>query len=488
MIKKKIKLTNFHTFVNLITSFFNKFDPKNIKNSKHSHLFLSLITFIIILFLYLVYLSIPSFYKNEVHDNLLNRLQNSFNQNLSLPKNIKYSIIPSPHFIYSDIKFLNDKNDKIISFAEIKELKIYISQKNLFNQSKIKVKYITIDKGNFYFDRENIKKLDFIFNSKISSDIIINNSNLFFKNKNKELVTLINSKNIKLKYDNKKKKNFVSLNGNIFNTPIKIESNVDYISKTNETNILLKDLKLKIKNLSDYKKKYSSYNEIKIFRTELNNNLKIDDDKLLINSSFSNFQLIPVDYQIDIDLDPFYFNSKIYLEKMNISQINSPIIFEDLIKNFVLGNNVINGKINFKIDEVKNNKIIENLNINLKFNSGEIFFKDANFKVKKIGNLSILSNSFELDDDRLILNGIFNLEIKNEKNFYRKFMVSKKNRFSLTKIKFEFVYNFATNKFYINKIIFNDDLKNIIDLQYEEVSNWAKFKKLIQNSTEYYSG
>ena len=301
-------------------------------------------------------------------------------------------------------------------------------------------------------------------------------------------MTLINSKNIQLKYDNKKKKNFVSLNGNIFNTPIKIESNVDYISKTNETNILLKDLKLKIKNLSDYKKKYSSYNEIKIFRTELNNNLKIDDDKLLINSSFSNFQLIPVDYQIDIDLDPFYFNSKIYLEKMNISQINSPIIFEDLIKNFVLGNNVINGKINFKIDEVKNNKIIENLNINLKFNSGEIFFKDANFKVKKIGNLSILSNSFELDDDRLILNGIFNLEIKNEKNFYRKFMVSKKNRFSLTKIKFEFVYNFATNKFYINKIIFNDDLKNIIDLQYEEVSNWAKFKKLIQNSTEYYSG
>ena len=50
------------------------------------------------------------------------------------------------------------------------------------------------------------------------------------------------------------------------------------------------------------------------------------------------------------------------------------------------------------------------------------------------------------------------------------------------------MYSFATNKFYIDKIIFNKDKNNIIDLQYEEINNWAKFKKLIQSSTVFYSG
>ena len=488
MIKKKTKLTILRTFTDFIAKFIHKFDKKNLKVSKSSIFNFILISSISSVFLYLIYLSIPSFYKDDLHIKLVKDLQKSFNQDLSLPKNIKYSIIPKPHFIYSDVKFLDKDETKISNFAEIKKLKIFISQKNLFNKQKIKIKYIVIEDGNFYFNKNNLKKLNFVFKSKINSDILIKKSNLFYKNNNKELVTLLSSKDIKFEFDKKNQRNLITLIGKIFNTSIKIQSDIDYISKKNNTNIYLKDLKLKIKNESIYKKKYSSYNQIKSFRTNLNSNIKINENRLYIKSNESNFQQIPLNYTIDIDLDPFSFNSTIHLDKINFNKLGSPIIIEDLVKNFILGNEVINGNIIFKIDEIKNNKLIDDLDLLLNLNFGKISFKKTKFKIKKIGTLNIISNSFQLNDDRLNFKGNFKLEIKNEKNFYKKFMIPKKNRFTLKNIEINSMYSFATNKFYVDKIIFNNDKKNIIDLQYEEIDNWAKFKKLIQNSTVFYSG
>ncbi len=488
MIKKKTKFTILRTFTDFIVKFINKFDQKNLKVSKTSIFNFILISSISSVFLYLIYLSIPSFYKNDLHIKLVEDLQKSFNQDLSLPKNIKYSIIPKPHFIYSDVKFLDKDETKISNFAEIKKLKIFISQKNLFNKEKIKSKYIVIEDGNFYFNKNNLKNLNFIFKSKINSDILIKKSNLFYKNNNKELVTLLSSKDIEIKYDKKIQKNSILLIGKIFNTPIKIQSVIDFISKKNNTNILLKDLKLKIKNESIYKKKYSSYNQIKSFRTNLNSKIKIDENRFYIKSIESNFQLIPLNYTMDIDLDPFSFNAAIQLDKINFNKLGSPIIIEDLVKNFILENDVLNGNIFFKIDEIKNNKLIDDLDLLLNLNFGKISFKKSEFKIKKIGNLNILSNSFQLDDNRLNFNGNFNLEVKNEKNFFKKFMIPKKNRFPLKNIQIKSMYSFATNKFYIDKITFNNDKKNIIYLQFEEIDNWAKFKKLVQNSTAFYSG
>lgn len=488
MIKKNIKLTILRTLIASITNFFNKFKLKNLKYPKSSYSNLILISVISMFFLYLIYLSIPSFYKNDLNELLTEDLEKSFNQDLSLPKNVKYSIIPAPHFTFSNVKFFNDDETNISNFAEIKELKVFISQKNLFKKSFIKPKYIVVKEGNFYFNKKNLKKLDFIFQSKLHSKIIIKKSNLFFKNQDKELISLLGSKNIQLNIDKKNKKNLITLVGKIFNTPIKIESVIDYLSKNNETSILLKDLKLKIKNTSSYNKSYSSYSEIKSFRTILNNNLKIDNNKLSLKSIDSNFQLVPVDYSIDIELDPFSFNSEISIEKININKLGSPIIIEDLVKNFILENEVINGEIKLKIKDIKNNKLIDHLYILLDLNSGKIFFKETYFKIKKIGYLNILSNNFELVDDRLSFRGNFNLDIENEKNFYKKFMVPKKNRFSLENIKINCQYNFATSKFYIKNIVFNDDVKNIVEFQYEEITNWATFKKLIQKSTKTYSG
>jgi len=487
MLKKKLKSTLFKSFFEIISNFFDKFNKKNFKNIKVSKINFSIILLISIIALYLLYLSLPAFYKHKVHYILSQDLNKILNQNLSLPKNIRYSIIPRPHFYYKDVKII-DNNSSTVNFAEFKNLKIFISQKNFFDRSKIIIKSVFMDQGNIYFDRNNLKKKDFIFYNKIISNISIKNSNIFFKNFDKELIALLNLEEVDLNYNKKINQNQIYLKGKIFNTPIKISSNVNYLLKKNETNILFKDLKLKIKNLSEYNKNYSSINKISTFRTELNSNIKIYNNEMLIKSNDSNIQLTPIKYSAQIELNPFFFSTEIDLEKINIKKLIYPILLEDLIKNFIMNNEVINGKIFFKIKNIKKNKLFKNLLLNLNFNSGKIELTNSIFKVKKIGDLNVVSNSFSLEDNRLIFSGKLKIDIKNDKNFYKRFMVSKKDRFKLNKLEIDMGYSFAENIFYINKIIFNDDLNNSVDLKFEEIQNWAKFKQIIQKAVYYYSG
>ena len=86
-------------------------------------------------FLYLLYLSIPSLYDTgRVQKALYEGLSDETGLNLSLSSNITYRILPSPHFFIKDAKIFYDKQDVSSEIAEIKNLRVFIKQKNLFNQ------------------------------------------------------------------------------------------------------------------------------------------------------------------------------------------------------------------------------------------------------------------------------------------------------------------------------------------------------------------
>ena len=65
------------------------------------------------------------------------KLIKDFKINFSISSNISYNILPSPHFLIKNAKILNDNNENPSALSEIKKLKIFISQKNLFNKEKI---------------------------------------------------------------------------------------------------------------------------------------------------------------------------------------------------------------------------------------------------------------------------------------------------------------------------------------------------------------
>ena len=102
-----------------------------------------LISAIVVLFIYIFYLSIPLLYdKNLVQNKIVTKLRDEFNINVSNSFDISYRILPKPHYLIKDIK---------TTLAEIKDLNIYISQNNFFNKDSIKINEVVIEDFNNFF-------------------------------------------------------------------------------------------------------------------------------------------------------------------------------------------------------------------------------------------------------------------------------------------------------------------------------------------------
>ena len=72
-----------------------------------------------LIFIYLLYLSIPSLYKSgRVQKVLTQEILSEFDLNISLSPKITYRILPAPHFLIDDSKLFNSKNN-IITGANI---------------------------------------------------------------------------------------------------------------------------------------------------------------------------------------------------------------------------------------------------------------------------------------------------------------------------------------------------------------------------------
>ena len=87
-----------------------------------------------LIFIYLLYLSIPSLYKSgRVQKVLTQEILSEFDLNISLSPKITYRILPTPHFSIKDSKLFNSKNNVNKEIGQIKQLKVHIKQTNFFN-------------------------------------------------------------------------------------------------------------------------------------------------------------------------------------------------------------------------------------------------------------------------------------------------------------------------------------------------------------------
>ena len=144
-------------FNNLIKKTIFKVQNKTNNNFQISNFNKYLIIFISLLFSYLFYLSIPILYnKTWVQSNIENQLFREFKINFSISSDISYRILPAPHFLIKDSKIFKQANDKTNSLADIKNLKVFISQNNFFNKEKTTIKYVKIDNANFSLLRNDL--------------------------------------------------------------------------------------------------------------------------------------------------------------------------------------------------------------------------------------------------------------------------------------------------------------------------------------------
>ena len=102
-------------FTNIVNKTILKVQNKTNSNFKISNFNKLLITFISLLFIYLFYLLIPTFYdKTWVQSRVEIKLYDEFKINISTSSDFVYRILPSPHFLIKDSKILRKILKKLI--------------------------------------------------------------------------------------------------------------------------------------------------------------------------------------------------------------------------------------------------------------------------------------------------------------------------------------------------------------------------------------
>ena len=450
-------------------------------NSKVSNFNKFIITFISLLFLYLFYLLIPSLYnKTWIQNNIETRLYKEFKINFSISSDIKYRILPSPHFLIKDSKIFKEDLEKAIPISEIKNLKVFIDQKNFFNKEKLTINKVIIDKANFSLLKNDFKTLSSISNKKFSNNSIeIRNSKIFFKDKKRTTIIIVKITKAFLFFDDLKLLNLFNLKGELFNIPFVFDLNNEiYGSKNNEIYIEAKKLKLKI--LNNYNKKSESLidglNTILIGNSKIFTKYNIEDHLIFFESGNSKIKNSKINHIGKLSFDPFDLKLDIRLEDYTLSELlNIDSVLGELIKTKLLFNKNIS--MNSSITTTSRNKddIFDTVKINFNIFNGEISLDHTKFINNKIGIIALDNNSLFFQEDKLILRSDIIIDIHNSNNLYSYLQTSKKFRKPIKNIFINLDYDFLSKHIEFNNIKIDgaNGSKEILTI-FEEFNDYSK--------------
>ena len=221
LLNKKVK-KQFLYINDLIESYFNKLkyfksNFKKILLNKENTVFLAIAVVVI---LTLSYLLIPTFYnKDRIQNQIKNQIFKKYKIDIKFNEKINYGLLPRPHFSAKNLSILREKKE----IGVTKNLKIFIGIDNFFSINKLDMKDLAFNKTDFsiYFD-------DFLFFKELlktepnENKIHFNNSNIFFKNQNDEVLFINKIYKSKFYYDSNNLQNIFIGKNEVFKVPFKL--------------------------------------------------------------------------------------------------------------------------------------------------------------------------------------------------------------------------------------------------------------------------
>tara|TARA_B110000238_G_scaffold169449_1_gene186365 strand:- start:422 stop:1906 length:1485 start_codon:yes stop_codon:yes gene_type:complete len=487
-------------FNNLIQKTIFKVQNKTNSKFKISNFNKYLITFIGLSFLYLFYLLIPLLYdKGWVQNTIENKIFNEYKINLSTSANISYRILPAPHFLIKNSKITLDgtKNQKFI--ADVKNLKIFLGQKNLFNKKKINIKELNIDNANFFLLRSDFKKLNELSNNQFAKKkIIISNSNIFFKDNLDEIITIIKIDKAIYFFDDKKKLNLFNLKGSTFGVPFVFDFTIknDSVIKK-KANIEVKSLNLNIFNefIHDHNSPLHGKNIISFPNTVIKTKYNMKEKLITFVSDNSQFSDSRIDYSGELLINPFNLDLNINLGNYKISKLFN---LNFLLNEFITSELLFNENLSLDLSILARTDSIQEL-----FHKAEINFNIVNSKINldntmfindKIGLLELDNSNLFVKNNKLILNTDILITIKDSKHLFSTLNTNKKSRKEIKNILINLNYNFFNNLIKFNKIkIDNNDVSDQLLIMMEgfndnNINNIVRSRQLINKILSIYEG
>ena len=486
-------------FNNLVKRTIFKVQNKTNNNFNISSFNKYLITFIASLFVYLFYLLIPILYdKTWVQASIETKLRDEFRINLSTSADITYRILPAPHFLIKDSKIIVNEDEKIKSIAEIKDFKIFLSQKSFFDKEKMTINKIVINDANFSILRSDFKLLNKFTSKKFSNkEIKINNSNIFFRDNLGEIISIIKVDKTTLFFDDKKISNFINLKGEVFNIPFNFDFNYHNNStKYKEINFSSKPLQLNIYNKSIIKNSITSgVNIISLLNSTINTRYNIKKKLIIFKSDNIRLNNSQINYDGEISINPFDLKLNINLDDHKISNLFkiNPILIQLAQSELLFNENI---SLNTTIISKSNakNEFFNNARINFDIINGKINFNKTKFINYNIGTLELSNSDLFLKNNELVFNSDILINIKNSENLFSFLNTKKSSRKDFKNILINLDYNFLSNKIKFNSLkIDNKDVSNqfltIIDgFNDNDMNNLIKSRRLLNELLKVYAG
>jgi len=458
-----------------------------------------LITLISLLFFYLFYLLIPLLYsKDWIQNNIESKILNEFKINISTSASISYRILPSPHFLIKDSKILLDKTKSKKSIADVKTLKVFISQKKFFNKEKMILTKLIINNANFSLLRNEIKILNDYNNQFSNKKIKIYNSNIFLNDNLNEIITIIKINKAILFFDNKKQLNLFNLKGNIFGTSFIFDfkrGNDSLSSK--EINFKVKSLKLNIFNKSIFEN--NNFNTGKNTILFLNNTIKtkynMKEKLITFESDNSRLNNSKIDYKGELSINPFDLDLNINLPQYKISKLfNFNSILKEFLKTELLFNDNLSLKLSIFAKANALHGLFQDAKINFNIINGKINLDNTTFTNNKIGLVQLNNSNLFLKNNELILNTNLIITVKDSKSLFSSLNTNKKSRKEIKNILVNLDYNFLNNEIKFNNIkIDNNIMKNAFlnamdSFSDNNLNNLTKSRRLINELFDLYEG
>ena len=486
-IKKQILSLNdlFENIFNKLKYF--KSNYKKILLNKNNRVFL----FVgILVILTLSYLSLPSFYNKEtVRSEIKNQLLKNYNIGLKLENEINYSFFPSPHFFIKNPIIVREKKE----IGKTKNLRVFIDGGNLLAINKINIRNLVFEKTDFNVYLEDFVFFENLLKTEPNDNIIsFKKSNIFFKNKDDEILFINKIFNSKFYYDSKNLQNVLVSKNEVFNVPFKIILRNDKFNREFLTKFDSNKIRLNIENIIDYENK-SKKGIMDILFINKTTTLEYELDQNSLNFfSFNNKN----SYKGTIDFKPFYFAAEFNYEGLSTKNLfDENFIFIDLINSELLNNKNFSANLDVNIKNITNVNELNDLRLKIFIEDGNINF--SNSKIKWKDNLEII-----LDESLLLINNdganlvgttIFNFNDVN--TFYTSFQILKKNRKKMNQIQLDYVYNFNTKSITFENPRVDgkqnqklDEFLNIFNSEEDRIFNKITFKNFINNFFNAYAG
>ena len=462
------------TINNLLENYFNSLrrfilDVRRLRFDKNNRVFLTIIS---IIFLTLTYFLIPTAYNKElIEKEIKNQINQKYNLDVKFDNKIQYNFFPKPHFSSKDLLILNGQ----AKVGEVKNFKIYIEFKNFFNFNQIQTEDVIFDKAVF-----NIKKSDIsLFKNLIKTEpnrnkIKIKRSNIFFMNKNDEVLFINQINDSQFYYDLKNLKNIFFSKGKIFNVPYKLIIGNDKLNEILNFELVSKKLVLKIENTTDYKMeddtgslKISFKNKNNIFNYQINKNTM----DIYLNDTNKTFRLL-------LEFKPFYLVSKLNYQTFRIRDIFNNPFFMEIFKSQLLNNKNLNALMNFDVKNVYDFDRFSDLSLKLKIEDGNYDFSNSNIIWKE--NVKVLfSDAFlNFDKGKINLNGRTSFDVQDKDEFFKFFQIKKELRKNIEKIELDFNYDLNEEKITFDNLRIDNKSNKKIE---EIISNFNSSNKKFLN-------